>query len=160
MRASRSTIRLVLVYGILLAFAAFALEWLQYQYFLKAYPIEIYIVIVAIAFCLAGYLGGDQADSKDDIRTVRTQWCSDKIAWYFEARARGSRNDGDRPVKQGGRPDAWHITQHDQNPCGTYLRETRRRPADIGSGKGTGSASHSLTHQGERREFTHQGDWL
>lgn len=54
MRLTKPAIQTILIYGLLLAAAAFALEWLQYHYFLKTYPLEIYIVIIAIAFVSLG----------------------------------------------------------------------------------------------------------
>lgn len=64
MRVSRSTIRLVLFYALALALAAFALEWLQYQYFLKSYPVEIYIVIIAVAFAAMGLWVGNRLSTR------------------------------------------------------------------------------------------------
>lgn len=46
--------RIVLLYAAVLAVAAFALEWLQYQYFAKSYPVEIYVVLIALAFATLG----------------------------------------------------------------------------------------------------------
>ncbi|MGB5483972.1 response regulator transcription factor [Parasphingorhabdus sp.] len=51
---SRSVLNIVLLYSLLLAIAAFALEWLQYQYFSKAYSVEIYVVLIALAFAALG----------------------------------------------------------------------------------------------------------
>lgn len=48
------TFRWALFYGVILAAAAFLLQWLEYQYFLKLYPTEIYIVILAILFVTIG----------------------------------------------------------------------------------------------------------
>lgn len=46
--------RTILLYGLLLAGAAFALNWLEYQYLLRRYPIEAYLVLLAIAFMSLG----------------------------------------------------------------------------------------------------------
>lgn len=51
---TRSTARIILFYALALATAAFALEWLQYQYFAKTYSVEIYIVLIALAFAALG----------------------------------------------------------------------------------------------------------
>ncbi len=48
------TVRTAMQYAIFLALAAFALEWLQYQYFLKTYPVEIYVVLIALGFAALG----------------------------------------------------------------------------------------------------------
>ena len=47
-------VKLAIPYALLLGIAAFALEWLQFQYFLKRYPVEIYILLIAIAFAVLG----------------------------------------------------------------------------------------------------------
>lgn len=64
MRLSRSTTKLIILYALILALAAFALEWLQYQYFLKSYPVEIYIVIIAVAFALLGLWVGNRLTAR------------------------------------------------------------------------------------------------
>lgn len=46
--------RIILLYAAILAVAAFALEWLQYQYFANSYPVEIYVVLIALAFAALG----------------------------------------------------------------------------------------------------------
>jgi len=47
-------VRTILIYGSLLAAGSFGLQWLQYQYLVRAYPGEIYIVLIAIAFLALG----------------------------------------------------------------------------------------------------------
>ena len=51
---SKPVLKILLLYGLLLAAAAFALEWLQYQYFSKTYSVEIYVVLIALAFAFLG----------------------------------------------------------------------------------------------------------
>jgi DNA-binding CsgD family transcriptional regulator len=48
----------VLVYGVILAAAALALQWLQYRYFVLAYPIEIYVGLIAVGFMALGVWAG------------------------------------------------------------------------------------------------------
>jgi DNA-binding NarL/FixJ family response regulator len=43
-----------LVYGLVLAALAFALRWLEYQYTVRAFSTEIYIVLIAAAFAALG----------------------------------------------------------------------------------------------------------
>ncbi|MEP0645172.1 LuxR C-terminal-related transcriptional regulator [Parasphingorhabdus sp.] len=57
-------IRIVLVYALALAIAAFALEWLQFQYFSKTYSIEIYIAIIAIGFAALGVWMGNRLTAR------------------------------------------------------------------------------------------------
>ena len=51
---TRRPARIIFLYAVALAVAAFALEWLQYQYFAKSYPLEIYVVLMALAFAALG----------------------------------------------------------------------------------------------------------
>ena len=44
----------VLVYGVILAVAALALQWLQYRYLARAYPAEIYVGLIALGFMTLG----------------------------------------------------------------------------------------------------------
>ncbi|WP_373489953.1 LuxR C-terminal-related transcriptional regulator [Parasphingorhabdus sp.] len=57
--------RTVVLYALVLAAAAFALEWLQYKYFTKAYSIEIYIVLVAIGFAALGIWVGHRLTARE-----------------------------------------------------------------------------------------------
>src|SRR5688572_4598431 len=43
-------LRVVAIYGVILAAGALSLQWLQYRYLVRAYPIEIYVALVALAF--------------------------------------------------------------------------------------------------------------
>lgn len=47
-------IRTVLVYGVLLALGAFALEWWEYQHVTRIVPTGGYVVIIALAFVALG----------------------------------------------------------------------------------------------------------
>jgi len=51
-------LRMVLIYGTLLALGAFGLQWLEYQYIARAYPFEIYAVLIALAFMALGLWAG------------------------------------------------------------------------------------------------------
>jgi len=44
----------VLIYGVILAVAALALQWLQYRYLAQAYPVEIYVGLIALGFTALG----------------------------------------------------------------------------------------------------------
>ena len=50
--------RLVLIYGLALAAGAFALQWLQYKFLIRAMPAEFYIGLVAVAFAALGIWAG------------------------------------------------------------------------------------------------------
>ena len=58
-------VRTLMLYAVVLALAAFALEWLQYQYFLKTYPVEIYIVMIAFGFAALGIWVGASLTRKN-----------------------------------------------------------------------------------------------
>ena len=47
-------IRAVLPWALLLAVAAFALQWLQYRYLVHALPRELYIGVIGTAFAVGG----------------------------------------------------------------------------------------------------------
>ena len=64
MAISKSTILTILVYAAILALAAFALEWLQFQFFLKSYPVETYVILIAAAFTLLGIWLGTRLTSR------------------------------------------------------------------------------------------------
>src|SRR5262245_14964107 len=46
--------RIIILYGAGLAAAAFALQWLNYKYWVRAYSTEIYIGLIAVAFAALG----------------------------------------------------------------------------------------------------------
>lgn len=50
--------RLVVIYGLALAVGAFALQWLQYKFLVRAFPVEIYIGLIAVAFAALGVWAG------------------------------------------------------------------------------------------------------
>ena len=47
-------LRTILVYGLILAAGAFALKWLEYQYFARTHPLELYITLIALGFMALG----------------------------------------------------------------------------------------------------------
>jgi len=49
-RHERRMTRSILIYAVLLGAAAFALQWIEYQYLTRAFTTEIYIVLIGIAF--------------------------------------------------------------------------------------------------------------
>lgn len=50
--------RLVLIYGLALAAGALLLQWLQYKFLVRAFPAEIYIGLIAVAFAALGVWAG------------------------------------------------------------------------------------------------------
>lgn len=47
-------LRTVLLYGVVLALGAVALQWLQYQVYARTHPTEIYITLIAVGFLALG----------------------------------------------------------------------------------------------------------
>jgi DNA-binding CsgD family transcriptional regulator len=43
-------LRTILIYGVILAAGAFGLEWLQYRFLMRAYPAQVWVVLIALAF--------------------------------------------------------------------------------------------------------------
>jgi len=50
--------RLIVLYGLALAGAAFVLQWVQYQYLVRVFSVEIYIALIAAAFAALGVWTG------------------------------------------------------------------------------------------------------
>jgi DNA-binding CsgD family transcriptional regulator len=50
--------RFIILYAVGLALAAFALQWLEYRYFVRSFSTEIYIVLIAIGFAALGLWAG------------------------------------------------------------------------------------------------------
>lgn len=55
---ARGTVRSILVYALLLAAGALALQWINYQRLTRSYAGELYLFVVAAAFLLLGLLVG------------------------------------------------------------------------------------------------------
>ncbi|HUO68116.1 MAG TPA: LuxR C-terminal-related transcriptional regulator [Gammaproteobacteria bacterium] len=53
-----ATLRIVVVYGAILAAASLGLQWLQYRYLVRAYSFEAYVALVAVAFLGIGVWAG------------------------------------------------------------------------------------------------------
>ncbi len=47
-------VRTILVYAFTLAVAAAGLQWLEYRYLVRAYSVETYVVLIALAFAALG----------------------------------------------------------------------------------------------------------
>lgn len=67
--------RSILVYGVLLAVGVFGLHWLEFQYAIRKFTTEFYIVILALAFAGLGvWFGrhiGDQKQAEEFVRNDR-----------------------------------------------------------------------------------------
>lgn len=64
MAERRATIRLVLIYGLALALAAFALEWLDLQHGLRRWSTSAYVVAVAVGFAALGLWVGNRLTAR------------------------------------------------------------------------------------------------
>ncbi|WP_425994185.1 hypothetical protein [Caulobacter sp. DWR1-3-2b1] len=47
-------IRTIIPWALLLTAGAFALQWLEYQYLVRAFSAEIYVAIIGAAFAVGG----------------------------------------------------------------------------------------------------------
>lgn len=99
MRLTGSTAKLILFYALALALAAFALEWLQFQYFLKLYPVEIYITLIAIGFAALGVWVGSRLTRKSAAQpfarndaALRSLGISERELEVLAAMSRGESN--------------------------------------------------------------------
>ena len=96
---SKPVLKILLLYGLLLATAAFALEWLQYQYFSKTYSVEIYVVLIALAFALLGIWVGHRLTGHKprgpfvrNIAALKSLGISPRELEVLEALAKGQSN--------------------------------------------------------------------
>ena len=53
-----ATVRLVAIYGAILAGASLGLRWIEYRYLVRAYSVEVYVALVALAFLSLGVWAG------------------------------------------------------------------------------------------------------
>jgi DNA-binding CsgD family transcriptional regulator len=51
-------LRIAITYALALAAGALALHWLQYNYLVRTFPLEIYIVLIAVGFAVLGIWAG------------------------------------------------------------------------------------------------------
>ena len=59
-----SSRKIWLIYGLALAGSAFLLRWLEYQYVVRLFATEIYVVVVAVLFTALGVWIGNQLTRK------------------------------------------------------------------------------------------------
>ena len=50
--------RTILLYALPLALVAAALQWLEYRYYLRSFPTEIYVLLIAVGFAALGLWAG------------------------------------------------------------------------------------------------------
>ncbi len=60
----RAMTRTILIYGVTLAAAALALEWLEYRYITRLFAAEIYIALIAVLFTALGAWAGHKLTRK------------------------------------------------------------------------------------------------
>jgi DNA-binding NarL/FixJ family response regulator len=53
-----ATARLIAIYGAILAAASLGLRWIEYRYLMRAYSVEVYVALVALAFLGLGVWAG------------------------------------------------------------------------------------------------------
>ena len=61
-----ATLRLIVLYGAILAAASLGLRWLEYRYLVRAYPVEVYVALVALAFLGLGVWAGSRLFRRAD----------------------------------------------------------------------------------------------
>ena len=91
--------RTILVYALVLAAAAGALEWFEYRYVTRAFPTRIYIVLLAIGFAGLGLWVGSQltarpapADFQRNVAAVRSLGLTSRECEILELLASGRSN--------------------------------------------------------------------
>ena len=96
---SKAALKILVFYGLLQAAAVFVLEWLQYKYFTKSYSIEIYVVLIAIAFAALGIWVGHKLTVRhprgpfeQNDAAIRSLGISDRELEVLKALANGQSN--------------------------------------------------------------------
>ena len=91
--------RTILLYALLLAGAAFALQWLEFNYFLKRFPTAGYVAVLAIMFVTLGiWLGyrlakrGTARGFERNIAALNSLGISNRELEVLEAIAAGQSN--------------------------------------------------------------------
>ena len=92
-------VRMTVLYGLALALGAFALQWLEFQYALRLFSTEIYIVLLAIMFTGIGlWIGARLGHRVRDLafeknhRVIRTLRLTNKEIQVLERVAEGDSN--------------------------------------------------------------------
>jgi len=62
---------MILLYGFALAIGAFLMQWLEYHYFLKTYPTEFYIAILATIFVGLGIWIGSRLTPEKSLKDFK-----------------------------------------------------------------------------------------
>lgn len=96
---SKPVLKILTLYGLLLAAAAFALEWLQYKYFTKSYSTEIYVLLIATIFAGLGIWVGHKLTTQkpsgsfeENRAAIRSLGISDRELEVLKALAAGQSN--------------------------------------------------------------------
>ena len=90
--------RTILVYSLAVAAGAFLLEWLEYQYAVRVFSTEIYVVLVAVAFTALGVWVGrritapSRTEFRRNLEALRYLKISDREFEVLELVAKGHTN--------------------------------------------------------------------
>jgi DNA-binding CsgD family transcriptional regulator len=92
-------LRTILIYGVILAAGALGLEWLQYRLLVRSYPIEAYLVLLALGFLGLGVWAGarlfrrtPRVPGEINTRALETLGVSDRERQVLELLAQGQSN--------------------------------------------------------------------
>ena len=91
--------KLLLLYAVLLAAGAFALEWLQYKYVARVFSTEIYVGLIAVAFAGLGVWAGTRltprsagAEFERNMAALKSLGVTDREFAVLELLAAGQAN--------------------------------------------------------------------
>jgi DNA-binding CsgD family transcriptional regulator len=100
--ASRSCalmLKTILIYGTLLALGVIGLQWLEYQYVVRAHPFQVYAAIIAVGFMALGIWTGAKlfrrappAPFEVNVQALESLGISDREREVLELLAAGSSN--------------------------------------------------------------------
>jgi len=133
--------RTVILWALVLAAGAFLLQWLEYQYLVRALPREIYVAVIGAAFAAGCGLGGGAAAYDGLRRQQGDRHCRRQCAGQDQRQdvdpAKGAQSD------HGQAPDSW--TQRSESWAG------KMRPSNMWQVK-MWSSHNQRPRQGRRSD--------
>ncbi|WP_108811078.1 LuxR C-terminal-related transcriptional regulator [Sphingorhabdus sp. Alg231-15] len=96
---TRPGFSIILIYALILGLAAFALQWLEYRFFMQSISTELYIVVLATLFVSLGIWVGHRLTAKEKAKAferngpaLKSLGISNRELEVLEAMAQGQSN--------------------------------------------------------------------
>lgn len=98
-RSRTLMLKTILIYGTLLALGVIGLQWLEYRYFVRAHPFQVYAALIAVGFMALGIWTGAKlfrrappAPFEINVQALESLGISDREREVLELLAAGSSN--------------------------------------------------------------------